>query len=94
MKIEAIEYNPLRAGGSGKLGTINVSFETLVRLFGDPYTGKQDKTNYEWHILVDKKLFTIYDYRGFQWSIGGKKGADPSALIRYINKNLVDKKEN
>jgi hypothetical protein len=58
--------------GTSLIGCVNVSYATLVELFGDPFTGDDVdgyKTDAEWHINIesgedgDIGFVSIYNYK-------------------------------
>ena len=60
-----------RVSGTSLLGSVNVSYDTLVELFGEPFTGDDVdgyKTDAEWHIDIDRGyedtgFVAIYNYK-------------------------------
>jgi len=51
--------------------------ETLTKLFGKPSTWDYDKVEHEWTVSYQEdgkelQCFTIYDYKGDRWHIGGE----------------------
>ena len=52
-----------RPGGTSLQGTIETSYKELVRVFGEPHSTEGYKTDAEWCFEVDKKIFTIYNYK-------------------------------
>jgi len=67
----AAEERSSRVTGTSLLGYVNVSYATLVELFGDPFTGDDVdgyKTDAEWHVEIDKGnkdtgFVAIYNYK-------------------------------
>ena len=68
---KAAEERSRRVTGTSLLGYVNVSYATLVELFGDPFTGDDVdgyKTDAEWHVEIDKGnkdtgFVAIYNYK-------------------------------
>jgi hypothetical protein len=89
MEIEAIKYNMKLLSGSSYLDAITVSYDTLVRLFGEPHLSQDSKTCFEWHVQVGGCVHAIYDYKGSkQWHIGGFSRANfVKELKEYILQN-------
>ena len=87
--------------GTGKVGTLNMSFYELVDLFGPPVCGPSadQKTQCEWHIeFEDGTVATIYDYKLGEipieqinyWHVGGSKPAEYGKLLLAIEELRMD----
>jgi hypothetical protein len=52
-------------GGTHRQGFVDVSFDTLVKVFGNPREGVEgDKVAFEWSILfADGTVASVYDYK-------------------------------
>lgn len=67
MKIE-----PTRIDGSCRQGGLDVSYETIVSVLGEPNADDDpDKVTYSWAYLVDGEEVAIWDYKGIRWSYYG-----------------------
>jgi len=78
---------PDQAIGTGLAGYMEISYEHLVQLFGQPNVVHPDtgpsgdgKVKAEWVMSIDGIIFTIYDYKSdldpadhTDWHIGSKK---------------------
>jgi hypothetical protein len=50
--------------GSWLIGYVDVSYSTLVKVFGEPVESDGYKTDAEWQILFEDKTYaTIYNYK-------------------------------
>lgn len=66
------------ASATSYQGDIEISYDELVALFGEPHVTMGDKTTAEWCFEWGGTIFTIYDYycdstpKGvYDWHIGG-----------------------
>ena len=84
--------------GGGKLMEVTgVSTAEMIRKLGPPTctarrgeTGKFGKTKQEWIVpMGGKSYLTVYDYKGFRWSLGGKSKdkAKAKKLKAYLEKS-------
>src|SRR6266403_394819 len=74
--------NSMKANATSFHGvTVECSYDSLVKIFGEPTAIGGDKTNAEWVLEnSDGKILTIYDYKesfnpitsrgSFEWHIG------------------------
>lgn len=87
------------ANGTSLQGYIDVSYDTLCAIFGEPDTSDGYKTDAEWCITTDEGVATIYNYKDGkayngedgtatedirEWHIGGKD----TGIVRVVN-NIV-----
>jgi len=51
--------------GTALQGYLNLSYDEIVSIFGDPNYGSSgdNKTDWEWIFEIDKKIVTIYNYK-------------------------------
>jgi len=90
--------------GTSLVGEINVSYETLKRIFGNPKSGDGYKVDAEWEIeFEDGEVATIYNYKNgknyngrngtpktkiFDWHIGGRGEDDVVERIEKIIRSI------
>lgn len=67
---------------------LSCSYDKLVSVFGEPNESSDPyKTKYEW-VILDRETgfsFTIYDYKGEQWHIGGDRKPKMKDFIKFLN---------
>ena len=77
------------SGGTCLQGRVQVSYDRLVEVFGEPLDGDGDKTRAEWIVhFEDGTLATIYDWKHYDtpvysvtdWNVGGR-GSRSVALV-------------
>ena len=86
------EERSSRVTGTSLLGYVNVSYATLVELFGEPFTGDDVdgyKTDAEWHIDIDRgKNYLGADGLNVaditDWHVGGRTKLEMFLLEDYI----------
>lgn len=89
MSVQAIPYNFKHRVGTGKVSELNgVSYDQLVKLFGQPTRNYAEKVTFEWMVKVNNEVYTIYDYYGFEWSIGGENKNEIPTLKAFISNKL------
>lgn len=79
------------ANGTSLSGYIDVSYDELVRAFGEPNESDKYKSDAEWQLVIDGHPVTIYDYksgvnyngsngtpkeRNRDWHVGGNRGSE------------------
>ena len=90
--------------GSHLLEVVDVTFENLVKLFGEPHViNAHDKTDASWYLLVDGHIMTIYNWKDGKnylgedglnieditsWHIGGFDNHQGRILKRYIQSSM------
>ena len=81
MKIE-----PSTNAGSHCQGSLNVSYDRIVEVLGEPNTEDDDsKVTHFWSYTVDGQEVAIWDYKGARWSYYG----DRALLERLFGKDVV-----
>ena len=102
MKVKMQEVDGI---GTSLQGEINISYQDLVSVFGEPNT-KNDgyKTDAEWIGTIDGEVFTIYNYKSgknylgkdgleveeiTEWHIGGKQKEVVKKILKYIQDTIV-----
>jgi hypothetical protein len=84
--------------GTSMQGTINITYNELVRLFGEPpFDGDGEKVTCEWILDIDGHIVTIYDWKIYQydinvteltnWHIGGNDGKSVDLLKQVLEDN-------
>jgi hypothetical protein len=69
--------------GTSFLGEINIDYEKIQKLFGEPTKGDGDKTDAEWEIkFEDGQVATIYNYKNGK-VYKGKKGLTVTEIIDW-----------
>ena len=53
----------VNASGTGLRGYLDVSYNRLVEVFGEPHYRMGDKTTVEWSFEHEGTRFTLYDYK-------------------------------
>ena len=101
--MKVLDKEEIALGSWHKVGDLaNVSYRELIEVFGEPTYNPEDsgdgKVNYEWVILHDDKMFTIYDWKTYDvdyteceldtWSIGGND--NPSEFKKLVYKKIND----
>jgi hypothetical protein len=88
--IKRIEYDEYWSRDrAGRIGTLNpeITPNLLTALFGQPDKGDGFKVTQAWYLKKveggREMMFSIYDYRGDRWHVGGDPGA-VEFLERYI----------
>ncbi len=95
-------FKPSKAiGGSWLQGEYNTTYNTLVKLFGNPIINNDLESNYEW-VLVDNNGhkvriydrnpefdFSEYRDKDYSWHIGGRDKQVANNLIGYIINNTM-----
>ena len=84
--IKSFELTDQNTGGSFGQGKIWVTYDQLVKTFGEPNYGPADKTQVEWVVKFinefdEEVIATIYDWKCYgirpedvtYWSVGGYK---------------------
>ena len=81
MKFERLKHTDFATiDGSSKMGELDVPESVLRDVFGEPDASTCHKTTMEWRLrFEDGTVATIYDWKGFRWSIGGHH---PEAVLR------------
>ena len=78
-----------------KRGTVETTYDALVKTFGKPDFFNGDKTTVEWEFEREingrMELITIYDWKQtstpkgiFHWSIGGTSDQNPAIVAREL----------
>ncbi len=84
----------LSGGKRGELNSTVYTVEKLTEIFGNPTEFEEGgKTTMEWSLTIGDVFISIYDYRGFKWSIGGQTEASVAILSLYLGdtENCVPK---
>ncbi len=75
MKFERRNFDYKLVMGTSLMGTMNITFNSLVDLFGDPGPGDDYKTDAEWIIkFEDGTVATIYNYKNGYAYLGKHDG--------------------
>lgn len=73
-------------GGTHRVGEYSCSLSTLRKVLGPGLGPSGDgKTTDEWHFDTPYGVASLYDYKGFCCSIGGRNTETATALRKYLN---------
>ena len=81
--------------GTSKEGELKMSEADLIRVFGEPSmdASLDGKVSMGWVFrTIAGDVFTIYDWKGFRWSIGGHSGAAVQAVSDALEAAGVEKR--
>lgn len=85
--------------GTSRQGTLNITYQQLVHLFGKPGCYDDYKSDAEWIMDINGHTITIYNYKNGKnylgskgtptskitdWNVGGHNRTDYDILIAYI----------
>jgi hypothetical protein len=92
MKADVTMATRSMASGTSLQGTIAITYDRLVKAFGEPNGSPGDKTNSEWILkFPDGTIATIYDWKLSQtpkdlydWHIGGHSKKAVSAVLKAV----------
>ena len=85
--------------GTSLQGQITAKYDELVRAFGPPMVGDEDKTDAEWAVQVNGTVATLYNWKNgpaycgadgtpveriTQWNIGGRSYAAVELVERLL----------
>lgn len=83
-------------------GTVDVDFETLVKIYGEPNIEGTEKTDWEWLLETPSGVATIYNWKNGpnygvnatpddikNWHIGGRA----IDVVVWINKDIEEAKQ-
>lgn len=97
--IKAAKEKPTETTGTMYMATVEISYQDLFDIFGEPQSGDQYKTQAEWTILLPKnKVLTIYNYKNSrsysgefpeitdvkEWHIGGRGEGVVDTFLRMM----------
>jgi len=92
----------LNLDGTGLIGYLEITYQNLVSLFGEPTKGGGYKTDAEWHLKTPNGVISIYNYKDGRnylgdkgknaenitdWHVGGSNKEAYDFIVTYIKKS-------